>query len=62
LRGPSGSIIDLLPAGPGLRKAKRIIWPDSEFEMSLIGFEHVFTRALPFSFAEGAQYGIVPAL
>jgi len=59
-RGPSGSIIDLLPAGPGLRKAKRIIWPDSEFEMSLVGFEHVFTRALPFSFAEGVQYRVAP--
>ncbi len=59
-RGPSGSIIDLLPAGPGLRQAKRINWPDSEFEMSLVGFEHVFTRALPFSFAEGVQYRVAP--
>jgi predicted nucleotidyltransferase len=59
-RGPSGSIIDLLPAGPGLRQAKRIIWPDSEFEMSMVGFEHVFTRALPFSFAEGVQYRVAP--
>jgi predicted nucleotidyltransferase len=59
-RGPSSSIIDLLPAGPGLRQAKRIIWPDSEFEMSLVGFEHVFTRALPFSFAEGVQYRVAP--
>jgi len=59
-RGPSGSTIDLLPAGPGLRQAKRIIWPDSEFEMSLVGFEHVFTRALPFSFGEGVQYRVAP--
>ena len=59
-RGPSGSIIDLLPAGPGLRQAKRIIWPDSEFEMSLVGFGHVFTRALPFSFAAGVQYRVAP--
>ncbi len=59
-RGPSGSIIDLLPAGPGLRQAKRIIWPGSEFEMSLVGFEHVFARSVPFSFAEGAQYRVAP--
>ncbi len=59
-RAPSGSIIDLLPAGAGLRRAKRIIWPDSEFEMSLVGFEHVFTRAVPFSFAEGVQYRVAP--
>lgn len=58
--GPSDSTIDLVPAGPGLRQAKRIIWPDSEFEMSLVGFEHVFTRALPFSFAEGVQYRVAP--
>lgn len=44
-RGPSGSLIDLLPSSPGLRKAKRIIWPDSELVMSLVGFEHVFTRS-----------------
>ncbi len=59
-RGPSDSIIDLLPAGPGLRQAKRIIWPASEFEMSLVGFEHIFTRALPFSFAQGVQYRVAP--
>jgi predicted nucleotidyltransferase len=50
----------LLAAGPGLRQAKRIIWPDSEFEMSRVGFEHVFTRARPFSFAEGVQYRVAP--
>ena len=28
--------------------------------MSLIGFEHVFTRAVPFSFSEGVQYRVAP--
>ena len=28
--------------------------------MGLIGFEHAFTRALPFSFAEGVQYRVAP--
>ena len=28
--------------------------------MSLVGFGHVFTRALPFSFAEGIQYRVAP--
>ena len=59
-RGPSGSIVDLIPAGPGLRQAKRIVWPDGECEMGLIGFERAFTRALPFSFAEGVQYRVAP--
>jgi predicted nucleotidyltransferase len=58
--GPRDSIIDLLPAGPGLRRAKRIVWPESELEMSLVGFEHVFTRSLPFSFAEGIHYRVAP--
>lgn len=61
-RGPNGSIIDLLPAGPGLRLEKRIIWPNSGFEMSLVGFDHVFTRALSFSFAEGVHYRVAPPL
>jgi predicted nucleotidyltransferase len=59
-RGPNGSIMDLLPAGPKLRQARRITWPKSDFEMSLVGFEHVFVGALPFTFAEGIQYRVIP--
>lgn len=59
-RGPSGSIMDLLPAGPELRRAKRLIWPESEFEMSLVGFDHVFARAIPFAFADGIHYRVAP--
>lgn len=39
---PARTMIDLLPAGPELRAAGKILWPASEFEMSLAGFEHVF--------------------
>jgi predicted nucleotidyltransferase len=53
-------MIDLLPAGPRLREAKRITWPESGFEMSLVGFDHVFGRAVPFPFAEGVQYRVAP--
>lgn len=59
-RGPSGSMIDLLPAGPRLRQDKRIIWPESGFEMSLVGFDHVFAHALSVQFAEGVQYRVAP--
>jgi predicted nucleotidyltransferase len=59
-RGPTGSMIDLLPAGPRLREAKRITWPESGFEMSLVGFDHVFGRAVPFRFAEGVEYRVAP--
>jgi len=53
-------MIDLLPAGPELRQAERIIWPNSNFEMSLVGFNHVFTRAQVVTFAEGIQYKVAP--
>lgn len=56
--GPRGSIADLLPAGPGLRAAKRLVWPTSGFEISLIGFEHVFTDAPRLTFADGRHYRV----
>jgi predicted nucleotidyltransferase len=58
--GPSGSLIDLLPAGPNLRAEQRIVWPNSQFTMSLIGFEHVFARAEPVQFAEGTVFKVIP--
>jgi predicted nucleotidyltransferase len=59
-RGPNGSLIDLMPAGPNLRAARRIVWPESQFEMSLVGFEHVFTQSLLFSFAKDIQIKVAP--
>ena len=35
-RSRRGSYFDILPAGPELRQAKEIIWPKSQFAMSLI--------------------------
>ena len=40
-----GSYFDLLPAGPGLRAAKEIVWPRSKFAMSIVGFDHVFAKS-----------------
>lgn len=59
-RGPNGSLIDLMPAGPNLRAAGRIVWPESHFEMSLVGFEHVFTRSLLISFTADVQFKVAP--
>ena len=59
-RGPGGSLMDLIPAGPNLRAARRTVWPESRFAMSLVGFHHVFARALPFPFAPGVQYRVAP--
>ena len=59
-RGPSGSLIDLMPAGPNLRAAKRIVWPESQFAMSLVGFEHVFARSVLISFAPDVRFKVAP--
>lgn len=55
-RGLGGSIVDIIPAGPGLRAAKKIIWPGSQFAMSLVGFEHVFTRAVEIDLGAGVLF------
>ena len=60
-RGPNGSVVDLLPAGPGLRKEGRIVWPESDFEMSLVGFEHVFARATMVDFGSKVQHRVAIA-
>lgn len=59
-RGPSGSSIDLMPAGPNLRAAKRIVWPESQFAMSLVGFEHVFARAVLIAFGPDVRFKVAP--
>jgi predicted nucleotidyltransferase len=45
-RGRRGSYFDILPAGSELRQAKQVVWPKSQFAMSLVGFDHVFARAV----------------
>jgi predicted nucleotidyltransferase len=61
-RGPAGSIIDLLPAGPNLRAARRMVWPASRFVMSLVGFEHVFTRSVLVPIAPEVRFKVAPPL
>jgi hypothetical protein len=51
--------MDLLPAGPKLREAKQITWPESRFTMSLVGFEHVFTNAQPVEFAPDLMLKVI---
>jgi predicted nucleotidyltransferase len=40
-----GTLLDLIPAGKKLREARSITWPQSQFRMSLVGFDHVFSDA-----------------
>ena len=58
-RSTRGTIMDLLPAGPKLREAKQITWPKSQFRMSLVGFEHVFTNTLPVEFAPDLMLKVI---
>ena len=60
-RSPRGTILDLLPAGPKLRQAKQVIWPASQFRMSLVGFDHVFATAQPVPFARDLTFKVIPS-
>lgn len=60
-RSPRGTLLDLLPAGPKLREAKQVIWPVSQFRMSLIGFDHVFATAQPVPFAPDLTLRVIPS-
>jgi predicted nucleotidyltransferase len=57
---PRGNRFDLLPAGPELRRARRVVWPRSQFVMSLAGFEHVFRRAVMCDIGAGLQVKVIP--
>ena len=59
-RAPRGSILDILPAGPELRATKQITWPSSQFEMSLVGFDHVFDRATRVELAPDIYFQVAP--
>lgn len=58
--GPNGSMIDLLPAGPKLRSARRIVWPESQFEMSLAGVDHVFTQSEAIAVGGTLRFKVAP--
>lgn len=55
-----GALLDLIPAGKTLRESKRFTWPNSEFTMSLEGFDHAFSEAQPVNVADDLVLRIVP--
>jgi predicted nucleotidyltransferase len=59
---PRGTIIDLLPAGPELRRSGSLTWPASQFKMSLAGFEHVFARAVEVHLPAGLVIRVAPPI
>src|SRR5258708_20825464 len=54
-------LVDLLPAGRELRKAGHITWPQSQFTMSLTGFDHVFSEARQIEVAPRLSVKVIPA-
>ena len=57
---PRHNRFDLVPAGPTLRKAGKIVWPRSGFVMSLAGFDHVFRDAAVQDIGNGVIYKVIP--
>ena len=49
------TIVDLLPAGPTLRRQGSILWPESQFTMSPAGFDHVFANAVDMELLAGTR-------
>jgi len=58
-RSAPGTILDLIPAGPRLRKTKQVTWPISQFTMSLVGFDHVFASAQPVELAPDLKLRVI---
>ena len=59
-RAANGTLLDIIPAGQTLREARQITWPQTEFTMSLVGFDHVFSDAQTFTLAEGLTVRVIP--
>lgn len=55
-----GTLFDQIPAGIELRKAKQVTWPESQFAMSLVGFDHVFADADEVELAPGLTLNVIP--
>jgi predicted nucleotidyltransferase len=59
---PRQTIVDLLPAGPGLRRQGSIVWPVSQLTMSLAGFDHVFAAAVELHLPAGTRLRVAPPI
>lgn len=57
---PTNCIVDILPAGKTLLADGQIRWPEAERAMSLVGFKHVFSRAIEKEPAPGLIVRVIP--
>jgi len=58
--GPRGGIVDIMPAGPKIRAQGHVVWPESQMQMSVVGFEHVFNKAEEREIAPGLRMKVIP--
>jgi predicted nucleotidyltransferase len=61
-RSSRGTLLDLIPAGTELRKAKQVTWPESQFTMSLVGFDHVFGDSEAVELSPELTLKIIPSI
>lgn len=59
-RGPKATLVDLIPAGPKLRASRQLVWPESQFTMSLAGLDQAFARSVLFLFAPDVRFRVAP--
>jgi len=59
-KSKNDSYIDLIPAGERLREQKKVIWPDSGYKLTLVGFDHVFELAEQLELAAELTLRIIP--
>jgi predicted nucleotidyltransferase len=59
-RSKGGALLDLIPAGVGLRESKRFTWPKGDTTMSLEGFDHAFAEARHERVSDNLTLPVVP--
>lgn len=55
----SGTLLDLLPAGPRLRHEGKVVWPGSTLSMTLTGFGRAFANSKRVEAAHNLQLNLV---
>lgn len=58
--GPRGGIVDIMPAGREIRAQGHLVWPESQMQMSVVGFSHVFTKAEEREIAPALRMKVIP--
>jgi|SRR5215467_463865 len=58
--GPRGAVVDITPAGPRIRAQGHLVWPESQMQMSVVGFDHVFSKSEERDIAPGLRMKVIP--